>query len=490
MKLAYDGTYYMSNAIKEITKTLAETIAIVSLVVFLFMGSFRTVLVPLMAMPISLIGACIAMVVMGFSLNLLTILAIVLAVGLVVDDAIVMVENVERHIRDGKRPIDAALIAGRELFAPIVAMTITLAAVYTPIGFQGGLTGMLFKEFAFTLAAAVVVSGIVAITLSPIASAKLAPPPDKENFFARWVNARFEGLRRLYGRMLDSTLKISLFLAIFAILVGAAAYPLYTQSRKELAPTEDEGIVFAIVQSAPDSSLNYTLKGFDKVASAFLSDPDARFFFQVAQTNQGFGGIQTKNWEERKRTTKIIQGDIIGKLMQIPEVRAIAATPPPLPGAGQFDVEMIVTSTEDAEHMAPHAMELVGAAFGSGKFVYADTDLHLDMPQTRIVIDKNKVADLGLNLASVGRDLAVLLSGGYVNRFNFDGPQLQGHSPDHGERAPERRPAPPAQGPNSERRLGLRRLHRATRNPDRTPGTHPLPTSATASRSTGSSPPA
>lgn len=426
MRLAYDGTYYMEHAIKEITKTLMETIAIVALVVFLFMGSFRTVLVPLMAIPISLVGACVFMLVMGFSLNLLTILAIVLAVGLVVDDAIVMVENVERHIREGKGRIEAALIAGRELFSPIVAMTITLAAVYAPIGFQGGLTGMLFREFAFTLAAAVVVSGIVAITLSPIASARLASV--KPSRFASFINRRFDRLRVLYGHVLALTLQARWSFALFAVLIGAAAYPLYTGSRKELAPTEDEGIVFAIVQSSPDSSLDYTLKGFDKVSAAFLSDPDARFFFQVAQTTSGFGGIQTRNWDERtrtpegkSRTTKMIQADIFRKLMGITEVRAIAATPPPLPGAGQFDVELIVTSTVGAEQMAPFASQLVGMAFGSGKFIYADTDLHIDMPQTRIVIDKDKVADMGLDLATVGRDLGVLLAGGYVNRFNYDG---------------------------------------------------------------------
>jgi multidrug efflux pump len=419
MKLAFDGTYYMDHAIKEITKTLMETIAIVALVVFLFMGSFRTVLIPLMAIPISLVGACVFMLVMGFSLNLLTILAIVLAVGLVVDDAIVMVENVERHMREGKPKIEAALIAARELFAPIVAMTITLATVYAPIGFQGGLTGMLFREFAFTLAAAVVVSGIVAITLSPIASATLGTV--KQNFFARHINVQFDRLRNFYGRVLGITLQARWTFALFCILIGAAAYPLYTGSRKELAPTEDEGIVFAIVQSSPDSSLDYTLKGFDKVSAAFLSDPDAKFFFQVAQTTAGFGGIQTKNWDERERTTQEIRNDIIGKLMNISEVRSIAATPAPLPGAGQFDVELIVTSTSSAEQMAPYAGQLVGRAFGSGKFVYADTDLHIDLPETRIVIDKDKVADMGLDMAAVGRDLGVLLGGGYVNRFNYDG---------------------------------------------------------------------
>jgi multidrug efflux pump len=421
MVLAYDGTYYMENALKEITKTLGETIAIVGFVVFLFMGSLRTVIVPLIAMPISLVGACIAIMLLGFSLNLLTILAIVLAVGLVVDDAIVIVENVQRHVREGMGKIDAALVGARELFAPVIAMTITLAAVYTPIGFQGGLTGSLFREFAFTLAAAVVISGVVAVTLSPIMSAYLVPAGGKDGRFTRFVNARFDALKNLYGRALSVTLQLRWTFALAAVMIAAMGWPLYTMSRTELAPTEDEGIVFTVVQSPPDATLDYTLRGFDKVAAAFLSTAEAKFFFQVAQTAGGFGGIQTQNWEDRKRSTAEIRNEVFGKLMQISGIRAFPALPPPLPGAGQFDVEFIVTSTEDAEKMAPYAGQLVGAAFKSGKFLYADCDLKLDLPQTRIVIDKEKVADMGLDLADVGRDLGVMLSGGYVNRFNYEG---------------------------------------------------------------------
>lgn len=422
MKLAYDGTYYMENALKEISKTLMETIAIVGLVVFLFMGSFRTVLVPLIAMPVSLVGACIFMVLFVFSLNLLTILAIVLAVGLVVDDAIVMVENVERHIREGKGRIEAALIGARELFAPVISMTITLAAVYTPIGFQTGLTGMLFREFAFTLAAAVVVSGVVAVTLSPIMSAYLVPASGKESGFSRFVNRIFDRIRGVYASMLTVTLNLRWTMALAAVLIAAAAYPLYTQSRTELAPTEDEGIIFTVVQSSPDSSLNFTLKGFDHVAQHFLSIPETKFFFQVAQVTGGFGGIQTRDWDERERTTReILEQEAFPKLMSVAGVRAFPALPAPLPGAGQFDVEFIVTSTQSAEQMAQYAGQLVGAAFGSGKFLFADTDLKIDLPQARIVIDKQKVADLGLDLAAVGRDLSIMLAGGYVNRFNLDG---------------------------------------------------------------------
>ncbi len=423
MTLAYDGTYYMDHAIKEITTTLMETIAIVSLVVFLFMGSVRTVLVPLMAIPVSLIGACIAMLLFGFSLNLLTILAIVLSVGLVVDDAIVMVENVERHIREGRPKLEAAFIGARELFAPVVSMTITLAAVYTPIGFQSGLTGMLFREFAFTLAASVVISGIVAVTLSPIMSAWMVPAGGREGRFTRLVNALFDRLRIGYERLLGRVLSVWWLLVPASIAACLLAAPLYQRSKKELAPTEDEGIVFAAVMTAPDATLDYTVRGFAKVAEAFMSVKEAKFFFQVAELSMGggFGGIQTVDWDKRDRTTEPIQNEVIGRLMGIKELRSIAIRPAPLPGAGQFDVELVITSGDEGPEMEPVINQIIGAGYGSGKFVYVDSDLKIDLPQTRIEIDRKKVADLGLDLADVGQDLAVLLSGGYVNRFNYAG---------------------------------------------------------------------
>ncbi len=422
MELAYDGTYYMRNALKEIAKTLAETVGIVALVVFLFMGSIRTVLVPLVAIPISVAGACIFMSLMGFSLNLLTILAIVLSVGLVVDDAIVMVENVERHIREGRGKIEAALIGARELFAPVISMTITLAAVYAPIGFQGGLTGVLFKEFAFTLAASVVVSGIVAITLSPIMSAKLVPAYGREGRFTRLVNGMFDRLRTLYGRVLDTTLLLRWTMALAAVLITLAAVPLYMFSGKELAPTEDEGGIFFVLSGAPDASLDSTRAAVTDMASALKTIPEAKFVWRLLMSpSTGFGGMQTVQWNERTRTTKEILPQAYGLVSQIAGIRAFPILPPPLPGAGQFDVEMIITSSDTPEEMAAISGQLVGAAFGSGKFLFADSDLKIDMPQTRIVIDREKVADMGLDLATVGRDLAVMLSGGYVNRFNMMG---------------------------------------------------------------------
>lgn len=422
MRLAYDGTYYMSNALKEISKTLAETVAIVGLVVFLFMGSLRTMLVPLVAMPVSLVGACIFMVGFGFSLNLLTILAIVLSVGLVVDDAIVMVENVERHIREGMDRIPAALKGARELVGPVISMTITLAAVYAPIGFQGGLTGVLFKEFAFTLASAVIVSGITALTLSPVLSAMMVPMHGTEGRFTEFVNGLFVRLRGVYGRTLDATLGLRWTMAGAAVLITLGAAPLYMLSGKELAPTEDEGGVFFILNAAPDSTLDATVRSATEVTTNLKEIKETNFVWRLLLTpSTGFGGIQTVRWDERQRGTKAIQGEAFGRVMTVAGVQAIPVLPPPLPGAGNFDVELIVTSTQEPEQMAEWAGQLVGMAFGSGKFVYADSDLKIDLPQTRIVIDRDKVADMGLNLAAVGRDMAVMLSGGYVNRFNYDG---------------------------------------------------------------------
>jgi len=419
MKLVYDGTNYMRNAIAEISKTLAETIAIVALVVFLFMGSFRTVLVPLVAMPISLTGACIFMLMMGFSLNLLTILALVLAVGLVVDDAIVMVENVERHVREGKGRIQAAIYGARELFAPVVSMTITLAAVYAPIGFQGGLTGVLFREFAFTLAAAVVFSGIAAITLSPIMSAKLVPEKSG-NWFIRGVNNVFARLRGAYSAVLGATLSLRWSLTIAALGIGACAVPLYAFSGKELAPTEDEGGIFFVLQAAPDASLDATRAASTEIAAAVQNIPETDFVWRLLMTpSTGFGGMQAVDWHDRERTTHEMLPEAYGLVSGVAGVRAFPVLPPPLPGAGQYDVELVVTSNQSPEKMAEYAEQLVGAAFASGKFLFADTDLKIDLAQTRIVIDRDRVADLGLDIADVGRDLSAMLSGGYVNRFNY-----------------------------------------------------------------------
>jgi multidrug efflux pump len=419
--LAYDGTVYMENSIKEIATTFTETVAIVGLVVFLFLGSVRSALVPLVTIPISLIGSLAAMMAMGFSLNLLTLLAIVLSVGIVVDDAIVVIENVTRHMREGMGRIEAALASARQLFGPIIAMTITLATVYAPIGFLSGLTGVLFKEFVFTLATAVVVSGFVAITLSPVMSAYAAAEGGRENAYVRFVGRAADRLAVAYGRLLDVLLAVKWPVLFFGAFVCLLAAPLAMFSGKELAPVEDEGFVLLIVNSAPDASLDYTAKHMDKVYAIGSTLPEFEAMFEIVFPSSGFGGYLLKNWHDRSRSAHQIQPEVYGAVSQIKELQLFAVLPPPLPGAGNFDVELVLKGPGTPQQMAEYAGQLVGAAFASGKFLFADTDLKVDLPQVRVTVNRERVADLGLDLADVGRQLAILLSGNYVNRFTLDG---------------------------------------------------------------------
>jgi multidrug efflux pump len=419
MRLAYDGTTFMENALKEITKTLVETVLIVGVVVFLFMGSVRTALVPLMAMPVSLVGAAIVMYAFGFSLNLLTILAIVLSVGLVVDDAIVVVENVARHVREGKTRVQAALVGARELIGPVIAMTITLAAVYTPIGFQGGLTGSLFLEFAITLAAAVVVSGIVALTLSPVMSSRFVHPHGKQGWLTTQVNRAFDAVRRAYARMLDAALQMRWGIVAAALLVTAAAWPLYSYSRRELAPVEDQSHISLFLEASPDSTLAASHRESLKVVNTISGFPETRFMWSLTASWGGFGGLVAKDWKSRDRSTEQMYGEVFAAVSQIPGLRVFPRLDPPLPTPGQYDVELVLQSDAPPEQLLETVQSVVDAGWQSGKFLYVDTDLKIDLPQAHVVVDREQIADLGLDLASVGRELGTLLGGGYVNRFNY-----------------------------------------------------------------------
>ncbi|WP_442512050.1 efflux RND transporter permease subunit [Novipirellula sp. SH528] len=419
MQLAYDGTKFMRRSLSEISKTLTETIVIVGFVVFLFMGSVRSALVPLVAMPVSLVGAAIVMYLLGFSLNLLTLLAIVLAVGLVVDDAIVVVENVQRHLQDGHGKIQAALVGARELVGPILAMTITLATVYAPIGFQGGLTGMLFREFAFTLAAAVVVSGVVAVTLSPIMSAYLLPAGGREGAMTRLVNRIFAAVRRRYASVLALVLELRWSIALATLVAGAAAFPLYLFSAKELAPVEDEGAIAVMLAAAPDSTLRSTTRWAGQLATGFQAIEESEYMWAVVTAGGGFGGVITKDWDERKRNTQQILPQVYGIASQNPGLEAFPVLVPPLPGAGNYDVELVLKSDLPVERQLELAEEIVSRGRAANLFMFVDTDLKIDLPQARVVVDRERLADLGLDQAAVGRELGVLLGGGYVNRFNY-----------------------------------------------------------------------
>ncbi|NOS80898.1 MAG: efflux RND transporter permease subunit [Nitrospira sp.] len=419
MQLVWDGTMFMRNALTEISKTLAETILIVALVVFLFMGSVRTALVPLVAMPVSLVGAAIFMFAFGFSLNLLTLLAIVLSVGLVVDDAIVVVENVERHVRLGKSRIEAALAGARELIGPIIAMTITLATVYTPIAFQGGLTGSLFLEFAITLAVAVVLSGMVAVTLSPVMSSRFVHAQGEEGRLTAFVNSRFEEVRRVYAWLLDRVLEMRWAIVVASLLIMVAIWPLYMFSRQELAPVEDQSHISLFFEASPNSTVAATNREHLQVVKTITSFPETEFTWSLTTSWGGFGGLVAKDWHGRARSTEEMYGAVFGAVSQVPGLRVFPRLDPPLPTPGQYDVELVLQNDVPPEQMLETVGAVLGAGWQSGKFLYVDTDLKIDLPEARVVLDRERVADLGLDLAGVGRELGTLLGGAYVNRFNY-----------------------------------------------------------------------
>ena len=419
--IPYDSTAYIQDAINEVLSTLSETLLIVIVVIFLFLGSFRSVLIPVVAIPISLIGAVFLMLVAGFTINLLTLLAIVLSVGLVVDDAIVMVENVERHIHMGKPPVRAAIDAARELVGPIISMTITLAAVYAPIGIQGGLTGALFREFAFTLAGAVVVSGIVALTLSPMMGSRLLREGATERGFAGIVNRQFERVRQWYSRNLAGTLRYRpVILTLWAIVI-LLMIPFYMFSQRELAPSEDQGVVFGVIQASPNSTIDQTNMYTKEVYNVYHSFPESQSVFQINSPTGGFGGMVTKPWSERKKTTQQLLLESTGPLSKIAGIRVIPLTPPPLPGGGDFPVDFVIASPAEPQQLVDFAKQLVGKAFASGLFIYADSDLKFDQPQAEVVFDRDRLRSQGVDLSQAGQDLSTLLGGNYVNRFSIQG---------------------------------------------------------------------
>jgi multidrug efflux pump len=421
-KVAFDGTEYIHGAIDEVEHTLIETLLIVVAVIFLFLGSLRSVLVPVVAIPVSLIGAVFLMQIFGFTINLLTLLAVVLSVGIVVDDAIVVVENVERHLREGRTPTEAALLGARELAGPIIAMTITLAAVYTPIALQGGLTGSLFREFALTLAGAVLISGVVALTLSPMMSAHLLRHETSQAWLPRKIDAVFERVRRGYGRVLDGALTARPAVYTVWVVLTLMIIPMFNFAAPELAPTEDQGLVFSPVVSAPpDSTIDQTQRYADEANKLLMQTPEAAYTFQVTQPNSGFTGLVLKPWGVRKRTAGQILPEIQAKLHRLTGVTFYPLLPPALPGGGNFPIELVISSTAEQAQILRYAKLVQAEAMKSGKFPLLEIDTHIDQPQVDISIDRDKVAALGLNLQQVGADLSAAMGGNYVNRFNIAG---------------------------------------------------------------------
>jgi multidrug efflux pump len=420
--VAYDGTAYIQNAIDEVVQTLLETILIVVVVIFLFLGSLRSVLVPVVAIPVSLIGAVFLMQLFGFTINLLTLLAIVLSVGLVVDDAIVVVENVERHVREGMKPFDAALVGARELVGPIISMTITLAAVYAPIAFQGGLTGSLFREFALTLAGAVTISGVVALTLSPMMSARLLTASHENEGLTGLVNRTFERIKNTYARHLEASFQARGVIYAAWAVISLLAAAMFLQSPRELAPVEDQGVIFGIVNTPSNSTLDQVAQSTREVNRELMTIPETGFTFQITFPSGGFWGDGLKPWKERKRSAAQVLGEVQQKVAAIPGIQTFPILPPALPGGGNFPVEFVIASTADTAEILGFARRLQEAAAQSGMFAFPPLiDVKVDQPESEVIIDREKVAQLGLNLQTVGQDLSAAVGGNFVNRFSVDG---------------------------------------------------------------------
>src|SRR5437667_97465 len=424
-EMAYDATAYINDAIHEVVKTLIDTLLIVMVVIFLFLGSIRSVVVPVVAIPISLIGALFLMQLFGFSLNLLTLLAIVLSVGLVVDDAIVVVENVERHMREGMSRMNAALVGARELIGPIIAMAIPTAAVYTPIALQGGLTGALFREFALTLAGAVFISGVVALVLSPMMSAHLLRPEHGDHGFSGFVNRTFDRFRDWYGSHLDRTLNARP--AVYVVWGGVSLIALFMfvtipkVATKELAPKEDQGVIFGIITAPANATIDDTIRYADAAGKVFQDIPDTRFTFQITFPDNGFGGMVLKPWGTRKTPTKNYLPVVQQKLGAIPGIQMFPIMPEALPGSDNFPVSFRNAWTASQERILELAKQIFLKAMQAGVFRFADIDTKIDQPQSEIVFDHDKVAAMGLDMQQVGADMSAAIGGNFVNRFNIAG---------------------------------------------------------------------
>ena len=425
-EIIYDSTDFVHSAINEVWKTLIEAALIVAAVVFLFLGSLRAVLIPVVAIPLSLIGALIFMVALGFSINLLTLLALVLGIGLVVDDAIIVVENVNRHIEEGMSPFDAAIRAARELANPIIAMTIVLIAVYVPIGFQAGLTGALFTEFAFTLVGAVVISAVVALTLSPMMCATFfkahtATSHGWETRFMARIDGVFNRLRGGYERRLRGSLNYLPVTMVFAAIILGSIYFLYSAAKTELAPQEDQGVIFGFLQSSPDSTLQQRQMYNQKVFETISGFPESGHVFQIDSAGRYLGGMRMTPWSERTRTSNDIQPLLQNELNNIAGLKAAVFQPPPLPGSRGYPVQFVITSTQPFERMNEVVSTFLQDAQKSGKFIFVDSDLKIDRPQSTVIINRDKAAQFGLTMTDVGSALSAMLGGGYVNYFSLSG---------------------------------------------------------------------
>ncbi|UVO35972.1 efflux RND transporter permease subunit [Bradyrhizobium arachidis] len=428
MKVAYDSSKFIQSSIDEVKKTLIEAVVVVVVVIFLFLASLRSVIIPVVTIPLSLVGVCSMMLALGFSFNLLTLLAMVLAIGLVVDDAIVVVENIHRHLEEGAAPLQAATRGAREIVGPVISMTITLAAVYAPIGFLGGLTGGLFREFAFTLAGAVIVSGVVALTLSPM-MCSLFLRRAKGGRFAKLVNRGFGVVTRWYGRKLDRSLDYRPITGLFALTMLGLVGFLYMHISRELAPEEDQGIIFALTKAPKYANIDYLDYYGTKLESALKKVPETDLSFVlngIGGQQSGMAGMLLKPWDERKRSSIVLKSLVQAELSKIEGISAFAFSLPPLPGgSGGLPVQMVINSTLGFQSIYEQMSKLKDAAQKSGLFMVSDSDLEFNQPVVRIKVDRSKANELGVTMQTVGNALATLLGGNYVNRFNLQGRSYQ-----------------------------------------------------------------
>lgn len=423
-KIVYDVTDYVNASIHEVEKSLTDAIIIVILVIFVFLGSLRTVMIPVVAIPLSLVGALFIMFLLGYSINLLTLLALVLAIGLVVDDAIIIVENIYRHIEGGLTPLDASILGARELANPIIAISVVLIAVYLPIGFMGGLTGVLFTEFAFTLAGAVGVSAVIALTLSPMMCSKFLKSHSHGRFSA-FVDHQFSKLENGYEKTLNRSLNNLPVIGVFSCIIIVSIYFLYVNSKAELAPQEDQGIILSLLTGAPNANLGQTELYTNQVYKAYRQFPETDVVFQVdgaSGLNTSMSGMVLKSWDKRKKTASQLQPFVQEALSTITGGKIAVFQPPSLPGAGGgLAMQFVIGTTESFERLGDVSQSIIDKAQASGMFVYLDSDLKIDKVQTSIEFDRDKAALMGLNMQNLGSLLQYALSEGYLNFFNYYG---------------------------------------------------------------------
>ncbi|HBK4605387.1 TPA: MexW/MexI family multidrug efflux RND transporter permease subunit [Serratia marcescens] len=425
MALAFETARFIQASIDEVVHTLLEALAIVVAVIYLCLGSLRTVLIPVVTIPLSILGAAGLMLAFGFSVNLLTLLAMVLAIGLVVDDAIVVVENVHRHIEEGKTPLAAAMIGAREVAGPVIAMTLTLAAVYAPIGLMGGLTGALFREFALTLAGAVVVSGVVALTLSPVMSSLLLPAKQSEGRVAHAAEWFFGGLTRRYARALDFSLHHRWLTGTLALLVMISLPLLYLMPQRELAPTEDQAIVLTAIKAPQQANLNYVERFAYKLDEVYnrMPETESRWIINGSDgTASGIGGINLTLWQARQRSASAVQADLQRAVNDVEGTSIFAFQLPALPGStGGLPVQMVLRTPQDYPQLYRTLEEVKQNARNSGLFMVVDSDLDYNNPLAEVHIDRAKANSLGIRMSDIGESLAVLVGENYLNRFGMDG---------------------------------------------------------------------